>query len=359
MPSILGQGSSRIPMIPFNVFEEANLDLFKVNVVEQGKEEDFMLPRLVFDHEVGMLMPVKLECNYTYKRIPAISKKRKILKIDKGTRTTDKKDKKGNYKTEIYYNVKFLDLNQLENRHFVGAMVLELENKYYLFDVDRRELKYYRFNPFLTEVNKPVKSIKEAYKSLIPYKVTQALRKGLKVKRQGEWFFIPTNKKLKKEPQMPKKLKKLYDDEKEFPREFQYDMGKYVDTNSHWDRDNISVHNIKKVTRLEEVKEKYHKAIFQRIRDYNKSVRAYRKKVIEPKLAWEKRSGFWKGAELKAGENAPNEVEYLWNNEGVSLVKGKVEHTGREHEDLNLRSVWHIAIPNTAIKSFTISGNID
>jgi hypothetical protein len=43
---------------------------------------------------------------------------------------------------------------------------------------------------------------------------------------------------------------------------------------------------------------------------------------------------------------------------GVHYVNGNVRHTGREHEDLHLDK-WHIAVPNTAIQSFTIVGDID
>jgi hypothetical protein len=46
-------------------------------------------------------------------------------------------------------------------------------------------------------------------------------------------------------------------------------------------------------------------------------------------------------------------------NETLGLVSGFVRHQGREHLDLNLRSGWWRPVPNTAVKAFTISGDID
>lgn len=56
-----------------------------------------------------------------------------------------------------------------------------------------------------------------------------------------------------------------------------------------------------------------------------------------------------------------NKIRYEVNKkiiQGKTYVKGTISHTGREHEPISLKT-WHYAIPNTAIKSFTITGNID
>lgn len=61
---------------------------------------------------------------------------------------------------------------------------------------------------------------------------------------------------------------------------------------------------------------------------------------------------------LETGNTRPNYVsKYLKIKEEV-FVSGLVEHSGREHEPLTLKG-WYIPIPNTATKSFTITGNID
>ena len=90
-----------------------------------------------------------------------------------------------------------------EKRHFNGARLFTcsnnhpskdpvlVENKTYLLDVDREELKHGIVNPFLVEITGQPKTIKEAYENLKPDVVKQAEKSGLKIERQGEWFFVP------------------------------------------------------------------------------------------------------------------------------------------------------------------------
>lgn len=61
---------------------------------------------------------------------------------------------------------------------------------------------------------------------------------------------------------------------------------------------------------------------------------------------------------LRAGQNRPNQVERFVELEGKHFVSGVIHHTGREHEDLDLRS-FHLAVPNTSITSWTITGDLD
>jgi hypothetical protein len=76
-------------------------------------------------------------------------------------------------------------------RHFAGAMVVRIEDKYFLFDADREELSNFGFNPFFTQLPGPANTVHEAYELLMPESVKQALQEGREVKRQGEFFFIP------------------------------------------------------------------------------------------------------------------------------------------------------------------------
>lgn len=48
----------------------------------------------------------------------------------------------------------------------------------------------------------------------------------------------------------------------------------------------------------------------------------------------------------------------LFNKE-YGLVSGLVTHAGREHKDLNLVDGWYKPVPNTAVRSFTITGDVD
>ena len=49
-----------MPLIPFNIFEEAKLDLFKAKIIEQGKTEELTLPKLRWSDNAGMLVPMNL-----------------------------------------------------------------------------------------------------------------------------------------------------------------------------------------------------------------------------------------------------------------------------------------------------------
>ena len=133
--------SSLVTMIPFTVFEQAELDINSFKMIDRGPEE-------------------------TIKR--------------KGKEVYDKKTNK--YITPI------------ETVHFTGASLFKVDGSVFLFDIDRRELQHKIFNPFLVKlVDTHVKTIAKAYDSLKPTEVKRAEAKGLEVKRQGEFFFIPVN----------------------------------------------------------------------------------------------------------------------------------------------------------------------
>ena len=76
------------------------------------------------------------------------------------------------------------------NRHFAGAVLLRIEDKYFLFDTDREELRYHNFNPFFTQLPRAAKTIDEAYDVLMPKQVREAIDQGIEVIRQGEFFFV-------------------------------------------------------------------------------------------------------------------------------------------------------------------------
>lgn len=69
--------------------------------------------------------------------------------------------------------------------HVLGVVVLNWKNEFYLCSLD--EGSY-----FVSQLPRQPKSVKDAFESLKPDEVKRAIRKGVEVKRQGEWFFIPT-----------------------------------------------------------------------------------------------------------------------------------------------------------------------
>lgn len=203
-----------------------------------------------------------------------------------------------------------------EVRHFTGAALIETKDKdgkafQFLFDIDRNEIQHKRFNPFFVQLVKPCKTIEQAYASLKPKKVVDAEKKGLKVLRQGEWFFIPTNYNPERNSvKDPKKLP-LVD--------------KLLMMAQHWGHDTYFT---------------------------NKQWETLQKK--KTKLEGSRINS----AQLRAGQNRPNTVEKGVTLKEITYVKGKVQHTGREHEDLVLNG-WYIAVPNTSVKSWQLDGNID
>ncbi len=62
--------------------------------------------------------------------------------------------------------------------------------------------------------------------------------------------------------------------------------------------------------------------------------------------------------ELRAGNNRPNRVSIMAEVDGKFYVSGMCEHSGREHEPIELKG-YYLAIPNTATTSWTITGDID
>jgi len=215
--------SNLIPMLPFNVFHEAGLKLDDIEILERGPNE-------------------------------IVKRKEEYY---------DRKENKTKYR--------------ILETHYTGASLFKVNKKYFLFDIDRREIKHNVFNAFLVELPVMVSSIKAAYASLKPKEVRKAEMKGLKIKRQGEWFFIP-------------------------------------------------------IKHTQELKA-------------DKTPKHDRRWLPE-----------FRPMTLQAGPNRPNKAQY--GIQKKNYVKGKISHSGREHADLILKD-WHLAIPNTAIKSFTITGDVD
>lgn len=146
--------SRYIQMIPFSVFTEAGLDLSKINILDRGPECEV----------------TRIESRYD-------AKKRENVPVD----------------------VKV---------HFTGASLFEVQGKIFLFDIDRREIKHKIFNPFLVQLQVEASTIADAYESLKPQAVKDAEAKGLEVKRQGEWFFIPVKGKFEPRKAAPNRWDK-------------------------------------------------------------------------------------------------------------------------------------------------------
>lgn len=253
--------------VPFNVFREAELDLDSFKVIEWGGSET--VKRKYPNNEYD----------------PSNKHKMEKAKIPK---------------------------HLWEDVHFIGAMVFQVGPKYFLFDIDRVEIKHGTFNPFLVQMPKKVQTVDEAYAALKPKVVVEAERDGKKVLRQGEWFFIPTKG--------PK---------------------------------------VKKLTELDKV--------YMYLRCAGPSVWGPREEQLIAAIGKKKVNAIRKKAEavefhgpvtLRAGKNRPNEATLGVIIGKRTLVTGTIKHTGREHQDLKLPG-WYEAVCNTALTSHTIMGDID
>lgn len=241
---------SRVAMLPFTAFEQSNLNLSNIKILDQSGAEE-------------------------------VSRKNR------------------EYSQEIRDYVE-----KLVQVHFTGASLFEVDGKYFLFDIDREEIQHGIFNPFIAEIPVAVKTIAEAYRALKPKEVLAAEKKGLEVLRQGEWFFIPS-KAPKFSRSLHTKLKKLQK------------LREGMSYTTEW-------------TRRQEVGDQMAKI---------------QSKVPAP-------------MSLQAGNNRPNDCEQAIKIGKVTYCTGKVTHRGREHRDLELKR-WYTVVPNTATRSFQITGDVD
>jgi hypothetical protein len=304
---VLGNASI-LPLIGRQVSygnENLNRSVTKIQTLMEGRKEFDSIPFSVFQE-------AKLNLT-TYTELDSTGEENVTRKVQNPKWSSWKKDETV---------PEFIE----ETVHFMGARLFSVESNTdlgdkkikFLFDIDRKEIDNQIFNPFLVQVPEngtPITSIDQAYDCIMPNEVKDAIANGEHVKRQGEWFFIPT----KTNPLS--KIAGLTEEQRK-----EYALAMAIKKQSNWDTTLSEMLG-------EELTEKY------------KNI-GYIPEVGVKRM------------ELRAGKNRPNHAEKGLNSDGISYVKGKVSHSGREHADIVLEG-WHIALPNTAIDSFTITGDID
>lgn len=75
--------------------------------------------------------------------------------------------------------------------HTLGGSVFKFEDRYFISGIDPTGVNNLYF---LTELVRPVDSFEDAIEALKPEIVRNAEQNEIEVKRQGEWFFIKTDK---------------------------------------------------------------------------------------------------------------------------------------------------------------------
>ncbi|RLA66591.1 MAG: hypothetical protein DRQ88_06055 [Epsilonproteobacteria bacterium] len=305
--------SEKIDMIPFSVFQEADLNLNDFKLIEKGPEKT-------------------------------------VSRYMEWEKTKTGKPK-------------------VERVHFTGASLFTVGKEYFLFDIDQNEIEHKIFNPFLVKIPKKVKTIAEAYESLKPKAVKKAEADGLEVLRQGEWFFIPVEE---DDEDMVNKIRKAYRRDREIyannttkkpvlewygvdegsgisSEEIQYSVTRYIEC-----ADNAYIEIDGEEGGIEFIE---NENVFAEALDYIEedlpTKHAFPTHTKTPEWQWVDH------VELQAGDNTPNNAEYgVIEKDKTVFVKGWISHQGREHHDINLKA-WYKAIPNTATGSFTITGDID
>lgn len=252
-------------------------------------------------------------------------------------------------KGEYTLNVDFVFA---EPRHFIGACLFKVGKTSFLFDVDRQEVKHRLFNPFVAVVKGEPTNITEAYEMLKPEAVVAAEKKGLEVKRQGEWFFIPARR-LPAQKKLP--LRKLRATAKKVPS-FEKAYSKQVKRSYIGATARYVPEPGRHIS--ESIIDQLVKAGISK-----RSIEMYNKQVD---TAWEAkrlldehtRQGREQGGTLRAGNNRPNRTTKMRTIGGETFVSGTVTHDGREHKELTLTG-WYKAVPNTAVSSFQVTGDVD
>lgn len=181
--SYLGE---KIPMIPFEVFSRSGLRIGSFNSIDSGREETVFVRETIRKN-----MDAKTE------------NEAKSLFLRDCIKESDKYSLEDLKIEKLYYSKKTfsVSLEVLRPRHFTGSRLFTLEKTegnesktcFFLMDIDRNEIEHGIFNPFLVELNSPVKTISESYQSLKPLEVIDAEKNKLEVLRQGEWFLIKTD----------------------------------------------------------------------------------------------------------------------------------------------------------------------
>jgi len=303
----------KVPVLPFNVFEEAKMNVRNVELIDKGPEEELLMPKQVQNTgygSTGEWTDVNVHKIEVYKS--QVKEKANWLECKMTVEENSTLNSQGGHdyggKPGRRYVYKYIDKSLLEQRHFVGAMLLRVHNTYFLFDVDRNEVPFYRMNAFLVQLPSAAKTVAEAYDMLMPMEVQEAKNKGKKILRQGEWFLIPVDAAMEK-----------------------------------------------RITALEKSHDEWNKKLNQN--PYGESYKPLEAQYKKTE-AYTAFKDIRRGAILQAGNNRPNNTSKAIKLNNQLYVSGRMTHSGREHHDLDLVG-WYKPIPNTATKSFTIEGNVD
>lgn len=223
----------------------------------------------------------------------------------------------------------------LVDQHFSGACVFEVDGHCFLFDIDRKEqAESGIFNPFLCELPHVVSSIEEAYEALKPDEVVEAEKNGVPVKRQGEFFFV-----FKSEDTPDVGV--LSEEEKQVLR---WPPSRFGFLMNSEDKDTYSDSRPLNYIPSTPDEVAFNTAALRYEQVYKRST------MMIVRSTW-----------LEANNNGTRShrvTNGVMLEDGSTVVSGTACHSGREHADLELQGWWTV-VKNTALKSVTVTGNVD
>ncbi len=226
-------------------------------------------------------------------------------------------------------------------RHFSGACLFAIDKEVFLYDIDRQELREHRiFNPFVTKLPRPAKSIRQAYDMLIPDEVRIAKRQLRVIKRQGEYYFVIHSR------ECPVSTP-ITDEERHFLKypPSRYGFGLLSDDKNPEYTFMCDAHApFGKDEPLDTPEKREFQEAAIRYRDV---LNKYRESRVTS------------GVLTRRGGTTHTVEKFVKDADGTVYASGLVKHTGRAHGPLDLGTCWYRVYANTAADSWTISGDVD
>ena len=244
--------------------------------------------------------------------------------------------------------------------HILGGVLLKKEDDTFLCALD--EGSY-----FVAQLSEPAQTVEQAFESLKPEAVKQAMSKGLDVKRQGEWFFIPTgldDQTLADSLGITKTSVRNIARQKSLPS---------TDNRVHSHRAVIFINEPEILSLQKKRKQLEHKLevlpentnsrfLGQITSEFDMDPQEARKLYPEKynEIASDFRKTFHEQRLKHLSEiHTIDETLTTLYNSGPVMARGTVYHSGREHRSLKLGAEWHLVYQNTEIRSWAATGHFD
>lgn len=247
--------------------------------------------------------------------------------------------------------------------HHLGASLIRYKNKYFLSSIDSGSKRY---SYFLVELPKKCLTVSEAFRCLANKLNDDEYNKYLngEIKRQGEYFLIPTDIKLKDKKDIKKieqisfinrNINKIYlldNDIREKLKSIEQDFDNTIED---WDKKHHLFNRIKII----KSNSKEYAIEFNQYVEKIELPKTYKIKQIKGKYVLISYSDkVIKNFDLSQGVgNSHIATETIKDKDNNIYIRGTLRH--REHKMITLKDVWHKVIKNSAIRSFTATGRVD